>query len=209
MEGSYKGEEIHKKILPMFLVYGKNIGKDILLASMDIFLFKKKFLDEQSIFSDENITYSEDWLFSLEAISKAKTLTVLHNVHYHYVSNSFGLTENYNPKVITDYIEVLKKLDDIGVLSCIPAFYSANPNIILNFFQQAVKNLSLKKDTILNLNEELKTFFKMDYFKDLGKTINPRNIYTKKRIIFYLIKFKCSLMLILLYKYIFNILRRI
>lgn len=209
MEGFYENDEIREKILPMFLVYGKHIGKNLLLASNEIFLFKKKFLDEQGIFSDENITYSEDWLFSLEAIFKAKTIAVLHNIHYHYVSNPLGLTENYNPKVITDYIEVLRKLDNMGILSCIPESYSANPNLMLNFFQQAIKNLSFKKDTIFNLSKELKTFFKIDYFKDLGKTINPRNIYIKKRIIFYLLKFKCSLMLILLYKYVFNILKKI
>jgi len=209
MEGFYKNEEIRRKILPRFLVYGKNIGEDLLLASMDIFLFKKKFIDEQGIFSDESITYSEDWLFSLEAIFKAKTLVVLHNIHYHYVSNPLGLTENYNPKVIKDYIEVLRKLDNMGILSCIPTPYSANPNLILNFFQQAVKNLSFKRDNIFNLSKELNAFFKMDYFKDLGKTIKPSNIHIKKRIIFYLIKFKCSLMLILLYKCAFNILRKI
>lgn len=208
-EGFYENEAIRKKILPRFLVYGKHIGKDLLLASTDIFLFKKNFLDEQSIFSDENITYSEDWLFSLEAIFKAKTLAVLHNIHYHYVSNPLGLTENYNPKVIIDYVEVLRKLDNMGILSCIPESYSANPNLILNFFQQAVKNLSFKKEAIFNLSKELNSFFKIDYFKDLGTTINPRNIHIKKRIIFYLIKFKCSLMLILLYKYVFNILRKI
>jgi len=202
MEGFYKNEEIRRKILPRFLVYGKNIGEDLLLASMDIFLFKKKFLDEQGIFSDESITYSEDWLFSLEAVFKAKTFVVLHNIHYHYISNPLGLTENYNPKVIKDYIEVLRKLDNMGILSCISEPYSANPNLLLNFFQQAVKNLSFKRGSVFNLSKELNTFFKMDYFKDLGKTIKPRNIYIKKRVIFYLIKFKCSLMLILLYKYI-------
>jgi len=208
-EGFYENEDIRKKILPMFLVYGKNIGDNLLLAAMYIFLFKKKFIDEQGIYSDENITYSEDWLFSLEAIFKAKTLAVLHNIHYHYVNNSLGLTENYNPKVITNYIEVLRKLDNMGILSCIPAPYSANPNLLLNFFQQAVKNLSFKRDNIFNLSKELNTFFKMDYFENLGKTINPCNIHIKKRIIFYLIKFKCSLMLILLYKYVLNILRKI
>ncbi len=208
LEGFYEGDEICKKILPMFLVYGKHIGKDLLLAQLGIFLFKRKFLDEQNIFSNENITYSEDWLFSLEAIFKAKTTAVLHNVHYHYVPNPYGLTENYSPKVITDHIEVLRKLDRIGVLSCIPVSYYANPNLILNFFQQAVKNLSFKKGSVFSLSKELKIFFEMDYFKDLGKTIKARNIYIKKRIIFYLIKFKCSLLLILLYKYAFNILRK-
>ena len=209
MEGFYEGEEIRKKVLPMFLVYGKNIGKDILLSAMHIFLFKKKYIDEQNIFSDENITYSEDWLFSLEAIFKAKTLSILHNVHYHYISNPLGLTENYNPKVIADYIEVLKKIDNMGILSCIPESHSTNPNLILNFFQQAVKNLSFKKGSIFKLSKELKYLFGMEYFKDLGTTIKPSNIHIKKRIIFYLIKYKCSLMLIFLYKYVFNILRKI
>jgi len=209
MEGFYKNEEIRKKVLPMFLVYGKNIGKDLLLASMDICLFRKKYLDEQNIYNDEKITYSEDWLFFLEAIFKAKTLSVLHNVHYHYISNPLGLTENYNPKVIADYIEVLKKIDNMGILSCIPEPHRTNPNLILNFFQQAVKNLSFKKESIFNLSKELEIFFEMDYFKDLGKAINPGHIHIKKRIIFYLIKLKCSLILIFLYKYVFNILRRI
>jgi len=209
MEGFYEGEEIRKKVLPMFLVYGKNMERDILLASLDICLFKKKYIDEQNIFSDENITYSEDWLFSLEAIFKAKTLSILHNVHYHYISNPLGLTENYNPKVIADYIEVLKKIDNMGILSCIPESHSTNPNLILNFFQQAVKNLSFKKGSIFKLSKELKELFGMEYFKDLGTTIKPSNIHIKKRIIFYLIKYKCSLMLIFLYKYVFNILRKI
>ena len=209
MKGFYEGNEIREKILPMFLVYGKHIGKDLLLASMDIFLFKRKFLEEQGIFSDENITYSEDWLFVLEAIFKAKTLIVSHNIYYHYVSNPFGLTENYSPKVIADHIEVLKKLDDMGILFCIPAAYSANPNLALNLFLQSVKNLSFKKSSIFSLSKELKTFFEMDYFKNMGKTIKPRNVHIKKRIIFYLVKFKCSLTLILLYKFTFSILRKI
>jgi glycosyltransferase EpsH len=209
LEGFYEGEEIRKKILPMFLVYGKYIGKELLLGSLDIFLFRRKFLDEQKIFSDENIAYSEDWLFSLEAIFKANTIAVLHYAHYHYITNSLGLTENYNPKVVADYIEVLRKLDKIGVLSCIPESYSSNPNLILNFFLQAVKNLSFKKKSIFTLSKELRLIFKMDYFKDLGKKIKPKQIYIKRRILFYMVKFKCSIMLILLYKYVFNILRKI
>ena len=208
LEGFYEGDEIRKRILPMFLIYGKHIGKELLLGSLDIFLFKRKFLDEQGIFSDENITYSEDWLFSLEAVFKAGTIAVLHHAHYHYVTNSLGLTENYSPKVVSDYIEVLRKLDKIGVLSCIPEAYSSNPNLILNFFLQTVKNLSFKKDSIFTLSKELRLIFEMDYFKDLGK-IKPKQIYIKRRILFYMVKFKCSIMLILLYKYVFNILRRI
>ena len=201
LEGFYRNREIREKILPMFLVYGKCIGRELLLPQMGIFLFKREFLIEQNIFSDENITYSEDWLFSLEAIFKAKTVAVLHRAHYHYVSNYAGLTENFSPKVIEDYIKVLRKLDKIGILSCIPGDRCDNPNLILNFFQQTIKNLSFKKSSIINLSKELKSFFKMDYFKDLGKTINPNKIYLKKRILFYLIKYKCSFALILLYKF--------
>jgi len=196
----YKNADIRKFILPLFLVYGKGLEKNIQSAQFGRILFKRTFLEEQNILSDEKITYSEDWLFLLEALLKAQNVAIEHNAYYHYVHNSQGLTENYSPRVTTDYIEILKKLDNMGVFSHIPEPYSTNPNLILNFFLQAVKNLALKKDSVFNLSKELKKLFEMDYFKNLGKTINPCNVHTKKRIVIYLVKFKCALSLIILYK---------
>jgi len=196
----YENADIRKFILPLFLVYGKGIGENIPLAQLGIALFKRAFLEEQNIFSDEKITYSEDWLFFLEALLKAQSVAIEHNAYYHYVHNAQGLTENYNPKLVIDYVEILRKLDKMGIFEYVPEQYSKHPNLAYNYLLQAIANLSVSKESIFVLRKKVKNIFDMDYFNSLGQKLNPANIPFKKRILFYVMKFKLSLLLILLYK---------
>jgi glycosyltransferase involved in cell wall biosynthesis len=196
----YENSDIRKFILPLFLVYGKSIRKNILLAQFGIALFRREFLNEESITSNEKITYSEDWLFFLEALLKAKRVAVEHNAYYHYVHNAQGLTENYNPKLVLDHIEVLRGLDKIGVFESVPLQYAEHPNLAYNYLLQTIVNLSFSKESIFVLHKKLRNILNMDYFSNLRQKINPANIHFEKRTLFYLVKFKLSLLLILLYK---------
>jgi glycosyltransferase EpsH len=196
----YENADIRKFILPIFLVYGKGIGKNMLLAQFGIVLFKRTFLNEENITSNEKITYSEDWLFFLEALLKAKSVAVDHGAYYHYVHNAQGLTENYNPKLVLDYIEVLRSLDEMGIFEYVPQEYEKHPNLAYNYLLQSIINLSCSRESILVLSKKIKEILNMDYFNCLGKKINPLNIHLKKRLLFYFIKFRLSLWLILLYK---------
>jgi len=196
----YENSDIRKFILPLFLVYGKDVGENILLASLEIALFKNTFLNEQNIFSDEKITYSEDWLFFLEALLKAQSVAIEHNAYYHYVHNAQGLTENYNPKLVLDHVDILHKLDKMGIFEYIPEQYIKHPNLAYNYLLQAIANLSISKESIFVLHRKARNIFNMDYFNCLGQKINPAYIPFKKRILFYLIKFKLSLLFILLHK---------
>ncbi|MDR2593505.1 MAG: glycosyltransferase [Fibromonadaceae bacterium] len=196
----YENPDICKIILPLFLVYGKGIGENTQLAQLGIALFKRAFLEEQHILSDEKITYSEDWLFFLEALLKAQSVAIEHNAYYHYVHNAQGLTENYNPKVVLDYVEILRKLDKMGIFEYVPQQYSKHPNLAYNYLLQAIANLSVSKESIFALRKKAKNIFNMDYFNNLGQKINSTNTPFKKRILFYLVKFKLYLLFILLYK---------
>ncbi len=196
----YENSDIRKFILPLFLVYGKGIREDILLASLEIALFKRIFLDEQNIFSNEKITYSEDWLFFLEVLLKAKNVAIEHNAYYHYVHNAQGLTENYNPKLVLDYVEVLRGLDKIRIFEYVPQQYRKHPNLTYGFLLHSIMNLAGSKEPIFVLREKVRDILNMDYFNCLGKKINPSNIPLKRRILFYFVKFRLHLLLILLYK---------
>jgi len=200
LKGFYENTDICKFILPLFLVYGMGIGENIKLAQLGIALFKRTFLDEQNIFSDEKITYSEDWLLLLDALLKAQSVAIEHNAYYHYVHNAQGLTENYNPKLVLDYVEILHKLNKMNIFEYVPEQYGSHPNLIYNYLLQAISNLSVSKESIFVLHKKAKDIFNMDYFNGLGQNLNPANIPFKKRILFYVIKFKLSLLLILLYK---------
>jgi glycosyltransferase involved in cell wall biosynthesis len=201
LNGFYENNDIRKIIMPLFLVYGKGIGNHILLAQFGIALFKRTFLDEENIASDEKITYSEDWLFFLEALLKAKSVAIEHNAYYNYIHNVHGLTENYSPKLVLDYVEVLRKLDKMGVFEHIPQQYGEHPNLIYNYLLQSIANLANSKESIFVLNKKIRDILSIDYFDDLRQKINPANIFIKKRVIFYFVKFKLSLLLILLYKF--------
>jgi len=196
----YKDSDIRKFILPLFLVYGKGIGEDILLGSLEIALFKKTFLEEQNILSTEKITYSEDWLFFLEALLKAQSVAIEHNAYYHYVHNAQGLTENYSPKLVLDYVEILHRLDKMSIFEYVPEQYGKHPNLTYNYLLHSFVNLSGSKESIFVLRKKVKHILDMEYFNSLGQKLNPLNIPFKRRVLFYLIKFKLSLLLILLYK---------
>jgi len=196
----YENSDICKIILPLFLVYGKGIGENTQLAQLGIALFKRAFLEEKNILSDEKITYSEDWLFFLEALLKAQSVAIEHNAYYHYVHNAQGLTENYSPKLVSDYVEILRKLDKMGIFEYVPEQYSKHPNLAYNYLLQAIANLSVSKESIFALRKKAKNIFNMDYFNNLGQKINSTNIPFKKIILFYLVKFKLYLLFILLYK---------
>jgi glycosyltransferase involved in cell wall biosynthesis len=193
--------DIRKTIMPLFLIYGKGIAKNMQLASLSRALFKKIFLSEENIISDEKITYSEDWLFFLESLLKAKSVAVEHNAYYHYVHNMQGLTENYNPKLVLDYVEILRKLDNMGVFEYVPQQYGKHPNITYNYLLQAIANLASSKESIFVLRKKLLNIFDMDFFNCIAQKIKPSNIPFKKRILFYFVKYKFVLLLILLYKF--------
>jgi len=196
----YENADIRKFILPLFLVYGKSIRDNILLAQLGIALFKRRFLDEQNIFSEEKITYSEDWLFFLEALLKAQNVAIEHNAYYHYVQNAQGLTENYSPKLILDYVEILHRLDKMGIFEYVPEQYRRHPNLIYDYLLHSFVNLSGSKESIFVLRKKVKNILNMNYFNNVWQKLNPSNIPFRRRILFYLIKFKLYLLLILLYK---------
>ncbi|MCL2283554.1 MAG: glycosyltransferase [Fibromonadales bacterium] len=196
----YENDDIRKTIIPLFLIYGKDVGEHIQLASLSIALFKRKFLDEQNITSNEKITYSEDWLFFLEALLKAKCVAIEHSAYYHYVHNTQGLTENYSPKLALDYVEVLRGLDNMGIFEHIPPQFNKHPNLAYNYLLHAIINLSSNKESIFILSKKAKNILNMDYFNCLGQKIKSSNIPFKKRFLFYFVKYKQALLLTLLYK---------
>jgi len=196
----YENSDIRKFILPLFLVYGKGIWENIQLAQFGIALFRRAFLDEQNILNDERITYSEDWLFFLEALLKAQSVAIEHNAYYHYVHNTQGLTENYSPKLVLDYVEVLRGLDKMGIFEYVPEQYSKHPNLIYDYLLHSFVNLSGSKESIFVLRKKVRNILNMDYFNNIWRKFNPSNIPFKRRIVFYLIKFELYLLLILLYK---------
>ena len=196
----YEDSDIRKFILPLFLVYGKGIGENILLASLEIALFKRTFLNEKNIIGREKITYSEDWLFFLEALLKARSVAIERNAYYHYVHNVQGATENYSPKMALDSVEVLQELNKMGIFEYVPQQYRKHPNLAYNYLLQSIANLSCSSESIFVLSKKIREILNMDYFNCLEKKINPLNIHLKKRLLFYFIKFKLFLGLILLYK---------
>jgi glycosyltransferase involved in cell wall biosynthesis len=196
----YENDDIRKTIMPLFLVYGKGIGKSMQLAQFGIALFKKQFLNDENIICDEKITYSEDWLFFLEALLKAKSVAIERNAYYHYVHNSQGLTENYNPKLVLDYVEVLRLLDKMGIFEYIPQEYNKHPNLAYDYLLHSFVNLSGSEESIFVLRQKIKNILAMDYFNCLEQKINSSNIPLRRRVLFYLVKFKLSLLLVLLYK---------
>jgi len=196
----YENSDIRKFILPLFLVYGKGIWENIQLAQFGIALFRRTFLDEQNIFTDERITYSEDWLFFLEALLKAQSVAIEHNAYYHYVHNTQGLTENYSPKLVLDYVEVLRGLDKMGIFEYVPEQYSKHPNLIYDHLLHSFVNLSGSNESIFVLRKKIKNILNMNYFNNICQKLNPSKIPFKRRILFYLIRFRLCLLLILLYK---------
>jgi len=196
----YENSNIRKFILPLFLVYGKGIRENILLAQFGITLFKRTFLEEHNILSEEKITYSEDWLFFLEALLKAQNVAIEHNAYYHYVHNAQGLTENYNPKLVLDYVEILRKLDKMGIFEYVPEQYNKHPNLIYDYLLHSFVNLSGSKESIFVLRKKVKNILNMNYFNNILQKLNPSNIPYRRRILFYLIRFRLYLLLILLYK---------
>jgi glycosyltransferase involved in cell wall biosynthesis len=201
LDNFYENGDICKIIMPLFLVYGKGIGKKMQLASLSTSLFKREFLNEKNIIGNEKITYFEDWLFFLEALLKAKNVAIEHNAYYHYVHNTQGLTKNYSPKLVLDCFEVLRKLDNMGIFEYVPQQYGKHPNLAYDYLLHSIGNLSCNEESIFVLRKKVKDILNMDYFNCLGQKINPSNIPLKKRVLFYFVKFKLSLLLILLYKF--------
>jgi glycosyltransferase involved in cell wall biosynthesis len=200
LNGFYENADIRKFILPLFLVYGKGIGKNMLLAQLGIVLFKMTFLEEQNISSNEKITNSEDWLFFLEALLKARSVAIERNAYYHYVHNVQGVTENYSPKMALNYVEVLRELNKMGIFEYVPQQYRNHPNLAYDFLLHSFMNLSGSKESIIVLSKKARSILNMDYFNCLEKKINPSKIRLKRRILFYFVKFRLFLLLILSYK---------
>ena len=66
--------------------------------SASMILYKKEIIDKNKIkFFSEKKYISEDFLFDIEFILKAKSASIVPDAYYYYCDNGISLTRKYNP----------------------------------------------------------------------------------------------------------------
>lgn len=100
----YDRKKILNKIIPTFV---NNIEYGYYYVWNK--LYKREFLEGENIVFEEEITYSEDWLFNLEVFDKAQSFSYINNPYYTYFDNANSLSKNIDINRIKLSIEGYKK----------------------------------------------------------------------------------------------------
>ena len=200
IKDSYADESIKQEFIPFFLYYGKNIAKRPLMGSACRMLFRRSLLQNSQIRFSEKIKFCEDLLFCINALSVSKKVHIDRNCHYHYLRNMGTSTEKYMPDLLNDFLYVLDNINVDSLLSIHADRFRNCPSIKFAFLIESIRNLSRKSASVFATGNELVQILKMEVFCDVCNNIAFKNLPKAQKILFYPIKFKFAIVIVLLFK---------
>lgn len=111
-EGLYEDEKYKEFIVyPTYGLLPYQGAKDFLDCSAWSNLYKRElFVKHQIKFESEREVLSEDLLFNVDVLAKAKSCYVLEDKFYHYIVNDGSLTQKYRPERFTATVKIFHEL---------------------------------------------------------------------------------------------------
>ena len=99
-EGAYDTQQIRNLILPDSIAREKAFDQVNLPVQLSacMCIYRRKFLDAHGLaFESERIVLNEDWLFNIRCLCHARSMEILHDCFYRYVTRNTSLSWSYKP----------------------------------------------------------------------------------------------------------------
>ncbi|HAO07960.1 MAG TPA: hypothetical protein DCQ50_13490 [Chryseobacterium sp.] len=111
-KGFYDKKSIVTELYPTLLVT-ENFGR-IPIVSACICLFKKTMFTESKVYFNENLKYSEDYLFMAEIVTKTSSFYYMKGQYfYYYLQNDESRSKKYQPEWWNNLIYLNEKLKNL------------------------------------------------------------------------------------------------
>lgn len=189
-EGKYNRNRIEKEIIPIVIATNRLTMGPIVSASGGI--YRTDFLRNNNLNFYESIKYSEDLIFNVHAVLKAKSFYYLENKHYYnYYYNSSSITKAFHSDIWENDKEIIRIFErnfrDYGSYDFSEQLRFNKIFYILDAIGGTKKNPSIqfRKDNYSLICNDTIT-------KKAFKNLSGLDVSWKMKIILYLIKFRAT-----------------
>ena len=173
-------------------------------------MFRRSLIEQHHIrFKSERNVLSEDLLFDFELIPHCTNIRCIPHCFYHYCYNSGSLSQNFNPikiqRCICQYELMLKIAEELNLDEFKLDIIS---NFILNIRGSIMKGIILSNASFYEKKKYLMKIYSYEGWKNIFKYIQLKHKPFLERVIIYVIKYRLSLLNMIIYKAYYSILGR-
>jgi glycosyltransferase involved in cell wall biosynthesis len=197
IKDNYANESINQELAPFFIYYGKGICKRPLMGSVWRTLLRNSLLQKYQIHF-QNLDLYEDLFFFLDILNVTKQIRIDRGCYYHYIQHINSSLQKYKINLTHTILRVLEKTSTVRLLSADK--FKGYPDNRYKFLIILIRNLSKKPISIFAMRNELIQILKMDVFCSICNGIDFNNLPKTEKILFYPVKFKLAIVLLLLFK---------
>lgn len=187
-KGYYDSERKEKEIYPRILVT-PDLFFGPILSSCFMF-YSKRFLDENGIRFNPEIKYSEDAVFSARVAHAAKSFFVHDKNYYHYCFNGASISQSYKSD-LWDVSKIRYSFFEKYFKGCTEFDSKVQLQRIAIFCVLGCLSRNRALETEKEQTEQTRLIFNDPFTVNAMKHINQAKVPFKKKILLYLIKFKC------------------
>ena len=166
-------------------------------------IYSKKFLVENHIKFEKDLSLGEDAIFNLNAYSAAKDITFIDNVVYEYRINQDSVTQKYSPKISKDVDNLVMVLDEKIKDSIVREYQSEYNAFIINQINYACIKAIFHSNSTLNHNEKmewLKNIVNEKKYYDSIRNVDLRLVSSRKKALVMLLRSRAFGFIPLIYK---------
>lgn len=196
--------DIKEKFIPA--MFPLDINEDVIWGTVWRAIFKKSIINENNIVFDEKLTFAEDLCFFIQYLNHVNTVILEHRVLYKYsmVEGSAMLSYNkYKPCLFEERIYLISKINSILQNNSIKDIPKMLKNKLRNTYQEYILEcignscIVSEKNKLRIAVDRVKRIVDNQIVKDIFRDIETKN--KKKKVIFWLIKYKYKYLITLYY----------
>lgn len=199
----FEGEEIMNKLIPHFI--GNQSDTDSttpLWGSVVRCIYSKQLIIKNNICFDETIDFAEDLVFTLHAMTKSNKIFIIDKVLYFYRMNASSLMNSHTKYRVNMWEKRVYLVDILQGLLKATSTYEINKarleNTMRCYFHECIGNIFRNKDG--NFKEMMVALKEILYNPLVIDVFSKHDACNKKKIIYDLIKYRCSIIIYLYYK---------
>lgn len=162
-------------------------------------LYKKKFIIDNNIKFDEELSFGEDFIFNLKVYLKANKIMYIPNVLYYWRrDNENSVTQKYNKDLFEKQIKVVEYINQDFNEEIVEKYKQEYYNYLTQIMQEIVRMQIYHEEANLSQKEkikQLKILANYEYFKICIKQIQIKKLHKDKIMFILIIRYKLYLLM--------------
>ena len=193
-EGLYLEEKIRNLILPESIAREKAFNQVNLPVQLSacMNIYKDSFLKENNLkFESERLVLSEDWLFNISCLCRAKSFQVIHEIFYNYDTRGNSLSMSFKPDSYERKCNLYKRYKEEIIKT--NNFNDITKLRLRNFWVEAIYGCYIIEINapILNIKRINKLFLDSEFKENISK-LNFKNCTLKGILFKFIVRFRLN-----------------